>query len=133
METTMTRIRTLALAATLTLGLASCSLLGGDQETDAPTAPAPTGTSSDAGGTSGDAQQATATGAPAPTTPDEVVLVAHDSFTVPEELVVQFEADTGFELEIQLAGGEVALAGVGATALFASAHFLDMMYQVSHW
>src|ERR1700722_10377374 len=28
--------------------------------------------------------------------------------------------------------GEVAEAGVGATALFSSAHFLSMMYQVSH-
>ena len=28
--------------------------------------------------------------------------------------------------------GVVAAAGVGSTALFASAHFLSMMYQVSH-
>src|SRR3978361_1463072 len=28
--------------------------------------------------------------------------------------------------------GEVAEAGVGSTALFASAHFLSMMYQPSH-
>jgi hypothetical protein len=28
--------------------------------------------------------------------------------------------------------GDVAEAAVGATALFASAHFLSMMYQVSH-
>ncbi|MFK5635307.1 thiamine ABC transporter substrate binding subunit [Ornithinimicrobium sp. LYQ103] len=99
-------MRTLTLAVALTLGLTSCSLLGDDETADAPTAPAQTNTDTetDAATTSDDTERTSAMAAPAPTTPVEVVLVTHDSFTVPEELVAQFEADTGFQLQIQLAG-----------------------------
>ncbi|MFK5647488.1 thiamine ABC transporter substrate binding subunit [Ornithinimicrobium sp. LYQ121] len=106
----MTHFRTLGLAATLTLGLTSCSLLSGDETADAPTVPAQTDIDTDAAITSDDTAQTSAMAAPAPTTPDEVVLFAHDSFAVPEELVAQFEADTGFQLEIQLAGDAGQLA-----------------------
>src|SRR5690606_35118166 len=35
---------------------------------------------------------------------DQVVLVTHESFTLPDELVAQFEADTGLDLVIQASG-----------------------------
>ncbi|MGN0062902.1 MAG: thiamine ABC transporter substrate binding subunit [Nocardioides sp.] len=44
---------------------------------------------------------------PAPT---EVVLVTHNSFNLPEELVAQFEADSGFQLVVNAAGDGGTLA-----------------------
>ena len=64
--------------------LTSCSLIGtGDDDSAADPS---TGTS---GGT--------VTGGP-------VVLVTHDSFSLPKKLVKQFEADTGYELELRSNG-----------------------------
>ncbi len=64
--------------------LSSCSLIGtGDDDSAADPS---TGTS---GGT--------VTGGP-------VVLVTHDSFSLPKKLVKQFEADTGYELELRSNG-----------------------------
>lgn len=81
----MTHIRARAqagvLAATTTtaaLLLASCSLSGGESES--------------------------ATGGDEESTPTEVVLVTHSSFHLPDELVAQFEADTGLTLTVRAAG-----------------------------
>ena len=96
----------LALSLALSVPLASCSLMGGgEDETPTATAPAPTQNSpDDAGATTevGDTEETTEAAAPADT--GTVTLVTHDSFALPEELVAQFEADTGYQLEIQLSG-----------------------------
>ena len=67
---------------TCALALSSCSLVGDDDSAADPS----TGTS---GGTEA--------GGP-------VVLVTHDSFSLPKKLVKQFEADTGYELELRSNG-----------------------------
>ncbi|MDO5740719.1 MAG: thiamine ABC transporter substrate-binding protein [Ornithinimicrobium sp.] len=100
----MRSTRTLALAAALTLGLTSCSLMGGEEKS--PPSPSPDSTSPEA--VTGDA--ATASSA-APTTeePGEVTLITHSSFALPDELVAAFEQDTGYELQIQLSDDAGAL------------------------
>lgn len=65
---------TIALVAALTLGATSCSLLGDDDN----------GSASDSD--------------------DTVVLVTHDSFSLPDELVATFEKDSGYQLEIRQVG-----------------------------
>lgn len=105
---TRTRTRALALVTALALPLAACSLGGGgDEETPSPSPAAePEGTTATDGGasTETDDSEATSEVAAPPSDPGSVVLVTHDSFNVPEELVAQFEADTGYDLEIQLSG-----------------------------
>ena len=80
--TASTGVAGLLLATTLT----ACSLLGGDSGGDS---------DSDAG--SGDA-------------PSKVVLLTHSSFELPEELVTQFESETGLELVVRAAGDAGQLA-----------------------
>ncbi|GAA5163879.1 thiamine ABC transporter substrate-binding protein [Ornithinimicrobium tianjinense] len=94
----MRHTRVLALTATLTLTLSSCSLLGGDDADE-------TSTSADTGATADDAAttSAGATVAP-PADLGAVTLITHDSFTLPEELVSAFEEESGLELEVQTAG-----------------------------
>ncbi|AXH98039.1 thiamine ABC transporter substrate-binding protein [Ornithinimicrobium avium] len=80
---------------------------GGDDETPAPaTAPAPTTQEGDTEGATAtggtDAEEATE--AAAPTDTGTVTLVTHDSFALPDDLIAQFEADTGYDLQIQLSG-----------------------------
>ncbi|WP_244931183.1 thiamine ABC transporter substrate-binding protein [Nocardioides sp. W7] len=75
---TRARAQAVALTTTGTLLLASCSLSGGD--------------SSEASGVDGG------------NTPTEVVLITHESFTLPEELTEKFEADTGLRLTVRAAG-----------------------------
>jgi thiamine transport system substrate-binding protein len=65
------------------LFVTACSLVGGDDEPEA----------EDSGGV----------------TPTEVVLVTHESFVMSDELVAQFEDESGFELEIKAAGDAGAL------------------------
>ncbi|CAB4731485.1 MAG: thiamine ABC transporter substrate-binding protein [Actinobacteria bacterium] len=75
----MRRARTLtitALTAVLTL-TAGCSLAGGD---------------------GGDRGSESAAG------PDSVVLVTHDSFTLPDDLIAQFEEESGYQLEVRASG-----------------------------
>lgn len=70
-----------------TLLLSSCSLLGtGDEDTAAPSGDAPAG---DAGGT--------------------VVLVTHDSFSLPKRLIRAFEEESGYDLELRSGGDAGAL------------------------
>jgi thiamine transport system substrate-binding protein len=63
----------IALAASLTLAATSCSLVGGDDDSD------------------DDAK-------------DSVVLVTHDSFSLPDDLVKAFEKESGYQLKIRKAG-----------------------------
>jgi thiamine transport system substrate-binding protein len=80
MKCTRARAQAVALTTASTLLLASCSLSGGDDET-----------ASDRETEGG-------------TTPSEVVLVTHESFNMPDELIAQFEADTGLTLTVRAAG-----------------------------
>ena len=92
----------LALASVTALALSSCTLLGeGDAE---PTAAEPTTSATAAA--SDDAATSASTAAPVPEPVDTgtVVLAAHDSFTLPDDLVAAFEEQSGYELEIQLSG-----------------------------
>ena len=75
--------RVLVLPALLSLALTSCSLVGGDDEPEA----------SDTGGSA----------------PSEVVLVTHESFVMSDELVAQFEEESGFELVLKASGDAGAL------------------------
>ena len=93
----------LTLALTTGLVLTSCTLTGGDDDEPTGDQAAPAPSESQDPGADDDATTATA---PAPTPADTgtVVLAAHDSFTLPDELVAAFEADTGYDLEVQLSG-----------------------------
>ncbi len=81
-RTTMPTRRILAAAAVAALTLSGCSLAG-------------------------DGDDAPRTGGEAPT---EVVLLAHDSFSLPEELVEQFETESGQELVVRSSGDAGSLA-----------------------
>ena len=74
--------RAVAVATALSATVTSCSLVGG-----------------------GDDEPPRADGA----VPTEVVLVAHDSFALPDELVAAFEADTGLALDVRRSGDAGAL------------------------
>lgn len=75
-STRLTHSTRLALTGLLTLGLAGCTLTGGDD-------------GDDAAGTTG---------------PAEVVLVTHDSFTLPEEVLASFTDETGYALDVRPSG-----------------------------
>ena len=82
-------VRAALTTAAATLALAGCSLAGtGDEAQDPATSSA--GGTSEAGGT--------------------VVLATHESFTLPKKLVKQFEAETGYQLEVRAAGDAGTLA-----------------------
>ncbi|GGK79279.1 thiamine ABC transporter substrate-binding protein [Ornithinimicrobium pekingense] len=103
-----TRTRALALATALALPVGACSFGGGGgDETPPPTSAegAQGGAADDDETSTGtdDSEQSSEVAAP-PSDPGRVVLVTHDSFNVPEELVAQFETQTGYDLEIQLSG-----------------------------
>lgn len=101
------RTRALALSASAALLLSSCSLLGeGDDSEGADASTPESPATDDAAGTSA----STAAPAPAPADTGTVVLAAHDSFTLPDELIAAFEEESGYELEVQLSGdaGEMA-------------------------
>ncbi|WP_134774391.1 thiamine ABC transporter substrate-binding protein [Ornithinimicrobium flavum] len=119
----MRHTRVLALGLVLSTTLSGCTLLGeGADEGEAATpAPPPTAepatetlddaalTSQPDGVVSSDDTSRTATAAP-PSDPGTVVLTAHDSFSLPDELIEAFEAESGYELQIQLAGDAGAMA-----------------------
>lgn len=114
----MRHARTLALVAALTLTTTSaCTLVGGEDEdaqqaptpTEGEATPTPTATSTP----TADEDAATQSAEPEETTPSRpgtVVMIAHDSFSVPDELVESFEQETGLELQIQLSGDAGAMA-----------------------
>lgn len=81
-----------ALTATIAaLALSSCSLTGGDSAAPSPSASdSPGGPGGKAGGT--------------------VVLATHESFTLPKKLIRQFEAESGYDLEVRAAGDAGTLA-----------------------
>jgi thiamine transport system substrate-binding protein len=76
----MKTTRALATALLLAGGTTSCSLVGGEDEVER--------------------QEAAAT---------EVVLVTHESFTLPEDLLARFEEESGYRLEVRSAGDAGAL------------------------
>ena len=118
MTTTHRSTRALVLAITAGLALTSCTLMGGEDETTPAPAPAPTegAGADDAAGTTGpgaDADGSTttagadgdaATATAAARTTDEVILVTHSSFTLPEELIADFETQSGWDLTVQTTG-----------------------------
>lgn len=103
MSTTASRdlTRTVAVAATAVAALAGCSLVGG-QPDDA--------TSDSAGGT--------------------VRVVTHDSFALPDELIAQFEAETGYTVELSAPGDGGAL--VNQLILTKDAPLGDVAYGVDN-
>ncbi|WP_299521017.1 thiamine ABC transporter substrate-binding protein [uncultured Serinicoccus sp.] len=110
MTHTRPRRTTTALTLALTTGLVltSCTLTGGGGDEPGEDQGAPPSTQSpgsddgdDAASTDGSADTAQA---PTPADTGTVVLAAHDSFTLPDELLAAFEADTGYDLEVQLSG-----------------------------
>lgn len=80
-----------ALVGALALALAGCSLSSGD----APAAPGSATGSGDASGS--------------PSAGGKVVLVTHNSFSLPEDLIAQFQNDTGYTLEQRALGDAGAL------------------------
>lgn len=73
------------------LALTSCSLTGGD-----PASPSTSASDGGAGGTS--------------EVGGTVVLATHQSFTLPKRLIRQFEAETGYDLEVRASGDAGTLA-----------------------
>ncbi|PKH40604.1 thiamine transport system substrate-binding protein [Nocardioides alpinus] len=73
-----------------TVALAGCSLAGTGDEAQDPATSSSDGAAAEAGG--------------------PVVLATHESFTLPKKLVRQFEAETGYELEVRAAGDAGTLA-----------------------
>lgn len=100
------RRRAIALTAAIaTAGLAGCSLIGSD---DGGASPSGTGTAG--GGT--------------------VTVVTHDSFALPDELIAQFEADTGYQVELSAPGDGGAL--VNQLILTKDAPLGDVAYGVDN-
>ncbi len=103
-RTTRTRAGALAACLAVALPLTSCTLMGGDEEEPPPaTAPAPTGSGDEDTATATSDVEETTEAAPTGDT-TTVTLVTHDSFALPDDLVAQFEANTGYDLQIQLSG-----------------------------
>jgi thiamine transport system substrate-binding protein len=73
------RLRVAGLALAALVPLTSCSLMGGDDSSG-----------SDSG--------------PGGTTPQQVVLVTHESFALPKKLIKKFEQDSGYDLVIRASG-----------------------------
>lgn len=98
------RTTILALAALTGLTLSSCTLMGEDDTEGSAAAPTGAEPSTTDDPDAGDDTASDTAPAPTPADTGTVVLAAHDSFTLPDELIAAFEADTGYELEVQLAG-----------------------------
>ncbi|GAA1167260.1 thiamine ABC transporter substrate-binding protein [Ornithinimicrobium humiphilum] len=97
--------RALAAVAVLALPLSACSLTGGgDDETPSPSVTATQGEDSAEPSSVPDDTEETSEPAEPPSDPGTVVLVTHDSFNLPDELVAQFEAESGYDLQIQQSG-----------------------------
>ncbi len=87
----ITRSLTVSLA---TLALAGCSLTGGDED---PVSQEDAAASSEAAGSTEDPEQATGASG-------EVVLITHDSFSLPPEVIDEFTTQTGYDLTVQPSG-----------------------------
>lgn len=97
-------------AAVAVAALGACSLVGTDDGDDAADAGDPATTDGEAGGT--------------------VVLVTHDSFAVPDELVAAFEEETGYTLETRAPGDGGAL--VNQLILTKDAPLGDAVYGIDN-
>lgn len=104
---TQFRLRTIALAASATLALAGCSLVGSDDDSGKDDVKR------------GESLEGTT-----------VVLATHESFALPEELIEGFEADTGITLKVRPAGdgGELTTSLV----LSKSKPFADVAFGVDN-
>ena len=100
----LVRIITVVGALTALTGLAACSAIGDK------------GSGGDASGTAADA--------------GTVVLVTHDSFALPDELIAKFEADTGLTLETRAPGDGGAL--VNQLILTKDAPLGDVVYGIDN-
>ncbi|EON25580.1 ABC transporter periplasmic-binding protein [Nocardioides sp. CF8] len=78
------RLASLSITSVLVLAAAGCSTLGGDDNEPTATEPGSTAPEGEVGG--------------------EVVLVTHESFTLPKKLVKAFEAESGIDLVTRAAG-----------------------------
>ena len=103
MITTTTRRRALIVAILASTGLAGCSLVG------EPDGAASTGESGE---------------------PGTVTVVSHESFALPDELIAQFEADTGYDVELSAPGDGGAL--VNQLFLTQDAPLGDVAYGVDN-
>ena len=102
------RRQAIALTAALaTAGLAGCSLIGSD----------------------GGSSPSSADGSDGPGG-GPLTVVTHDSFALPEELIAQFEADTGYEVELSAPGDGGAL--VNQLILTKDAPLGDVAYGVDN-
>lgn len=97
-------------AALAVAALGACSLVGTDDGDDAADAGDPATTDGEGGGT--------------------VVLVTHDSFAVPDELVAAFEEETGYTLETRAPGDGGAL--VNQLILTKDAPLGDAVYGIDN-
>src|SRR5665648_758142 len=100
----LVRIITAVGALTALTGLAACSAIGDN------------GSGGDAPGAAADA--------------GTVVLVTHDSFALPDELIAKFEADTGLTLETRAPGDGGAL--VNQLILTKDAPLGDIVYGIDN-
>lgn len=78
----------------LALAASGCSLAGSSDDSSAAPDPA-SGTPSASG---------SASGTPAPGSGGKVVLVTHESFTLPQKLIARFEQQTGYDLVVRASG-----------------------------
>ncbi len=88
----ITRSLTLGVA---TLALAGCSLTGNGDDEPSTQGDAASSSEVDAGGADGE-QSAGGSG--------EVVLITHDSFSLPDEVIEEFTTQTGYDLTVQPSG-----------------------------
>lgn len=115
-----------AIATALLLTLAGCTLGGGDDGGDDDT-----GTGGSTNGTDAPTGDGAATdGATSDRAGGEVALVAHDSFTLPEELIEQFEADTGYTLLVTTPGDAGGV--VNELLLTAGSPSADVVYGIDN-
>lgn len=132
--TTIRRARTLGATTALALTLAGCSLAGGDDDSEdaGTTGPADAGPDQGSGSdaaSEGPSAGTSSDGAPAGTG-GEVALVTHDSFNVPEELVDQFEAQTGYTLVVTAPGDAGSV--VNELLLSAGSPSADVVYGIDN-
>ncbi|MGC5627600.1 thiamine ABC transporter substrate-binding protein [Georgenia sp. Z1344] len=116
----------LGLASAITLTLAGCSLGGGDDESPDDGAPA----GSDGTTTEGSASEGPSSGGSGPGVGGEVALVAHDSFTLPDELIEAFEAETGYTLVVTSPGDAGSV--VNDLLLSAGSPSADVVYGIDN-
>ncbi|MGC5614895.1 thiamine ABC transporter substrate-binding protein [Georgenia sp. Z1491] len=117
--------RALGLGTALALTLAGCSLGGGDEDTDDSESAGDAETAEQASeGASGGSGEAPAGAG------GEVALVTHDSFNLPDELIEQFEAESGYTLVVTAPGDAGSV--VNELLLTAGSPSADVVYGIDN-